>query len=217
MSGSPVRSSLMTYLALALVAAGAGACGEGDATASDQTERRKPFTVETLDQFVLRPDEAPKGTEFVEGSSGPFTVEELWPSDCCLGLQLEFEELGFRSAYGSRFEKPGYSGDPLVTRPGMEYVNSTAVLFSTDDGASDAMESWYRYFRAPSLDAVSTEGLGDEAIGVMGAPEAPAETVVLYLWRIGRLVLAVRAGGGTGTIGVGNIRPLADRMDERAT
>ena len=217
MSGSPVRPSLIAFLALVLVAAGTGACGEGDATASDEPDRREPFTVEALHDFVLGPDESPEGTEFVEGSSGPFNVEELWPSDCCLGLQLEFEELGFRSAYGSRFEKPGYSGDPLVTRPGTEYLNSTAVLFSTDDGASDALESWYRYFRAPSLDPVSTDGLGDEAIGVAGAPEAPAETVVLYLWRIGRLVLAVRAAGGTGTIGVENIRPLADRMHERAT
>ncbi len=211
---TPARPIVLLLPVLMLAA---GACAGEGARAADPKEPPRVITDETLDQLVLRPEEAPEGTEFVEGSSGPFTVEELWPSDCCLGLQVEFEDLGFRSAYGSRFEKPGYSGDPLVTRPGMEYLNSTAVLFSDDEGASEAIESWFEYFRAPSLDRVSTEGLGDEAIAVIGAPEAPAETMFLYLWRIGRLVLAVRAGAGTGTIGEQDIRSVVDRMDERAS
>lgn len=196
--------------------AGLTACAR-DGAPERQKEHRRFFTSADLDDIVLPPTEAPPETEFIGELSGRFTLEELWPSSCCPGPHEDFDAAGFRAAYGSWFQRPGHSEDPIDARPGFELVSSTVVLFSDAEGASEAMRSWIEYFKSPGVEPLSTDGLGEEAAGFIGSPDAPAETLVFYFWRIGRLLLALRASGGTGTIGVENIRPLADRMDRRAS
>jgi hypothetical protein len=146
---------------------------------------------------------------------GDLELDELWPSDCCVALQEAFSDAGFVAAAGALFERPGHSGDPIDTRPGYEVVSSEVASFVTDGGASDAMASWVDYHRAPELDPLPAQGLGADALAFVGMPNAPAETVVLFFWRIGRLVLHLRATGGS--ILVTEVRALADRMDARAS
>jgi hypothetical protein len=175
------------------------------------------YTAEDLDDIVLRPDEAPEGTEVREDASGQYDLEDFWPSSCCLGLQEQFDQAGFQTARVTMFEQPGHSADPLDTRPGWEQVSSTAVLFFSDEGAAEAMDTWIAYYRAPVLEPVDVDGLGDEAVGLAGSPMAPAEELVMYFWRRGRLLLSLRASTGAGTVPVAAVRRLADRMDARAS
>ena len=191
------------------------ACGEEAAKVAGGADRF--YTAEDLDEIVLRPDEAPEGTEVRDDASGPYDLEDFWPSSCCLGLQEQFDQAGFQTAQVTMFEQPGHSADPLDTRPGWEQVSSTAVLFFSDEGASEAMETWIDYHRAPVLEPVDVDGLGAEAVGLAGSPMAPAEEQVLYFWRRGRLLLSLRASTGAGTVPLAQVRRLADRMDARAS
>jgi hypothetical protein len=190
--------------------------GCSEPAAPEELVYRSDFSAADLAQIVLQPDEAPPGTDFVEESSGPFALEEFWPSTCCPVQQEAFGDAGFSSAYGNIFEKPGHSGDPIDTRPGVEVASSQAALFVDERGASQAMLAWIDYYAAPELGPAPTEGLGEESAGLVGHPNAPAETLILYFWRIGPLVLNLRVSGGTDTIGVEQVRSLADRMNARA-
>ena len=188
-----------------------------DRTSVDAASRDRPYSTSELEGFVLRPDEGPPGTRFVEGGSGPLSVEQMWPSSCCPAQQEAFDDAAYRAGYGALFVRPGHSGEPIDTRPGFEVVNSEAALFVTEEGATEAMGVWVDYHEASELDALPAEGLGEDAAAFVGSPNAPAETVVLFFWRKGRLVLFLRATGGTGTVRVEEVRGWAGRMDRRAS
>ena len=189
----------------------------GDDSQEKVVEREEHVGATDLGDVVLEASEAPPGTEYLSERSGTLRVEELWPSDCCPTQQMVFQDAGFTTAYARVFEKPGHTGDPVDSRPGWEAVSSAAVLFRTEEGASAAMDSWLGYYESPALEAVSAEGLGDEAIAVTGSPESPAEVFFLYLWRIDRAVLNLRASAGAGTVSVADVRALVDLMDSRVT
>lgn len=193
------------------------ACGQPESGGRTGDRSSQYHTAADLDDIVLRPDEAPEGTEYLEDRSGELSLKELWPTSCCLGVQDQFRQDGFQTAYAAVFERPGHSADPIDARPGFEVVSSSAVLFLDEQGASEAMGQWADYFREPALEPIDVEGFGEEAVGLAGSPEAPAEILVLYLWRIGRLVLNLRVSAGAGTVGVADARGLADRMRDRAT
>ena len=180
-------------------------------------DRDEHVRASDLGDVLLEASEAPPGTEYLPERSGTLRVEELWPSDCCPTQQLIFEQAGFSTAYARVFEKPGHTGDPIDTRPGWETVSSVAVLFRTPEGASTAMDSWLGYYESPALEAASAEGLGDEAVAVTGSPESPSDVFFLYLWRIDRALLGLRASAGAGTVSVADVRALVDRMDSRVT
>jgi hypothetical protein len=198
-----------------LVMAGASSCGGTETVAA--SDRSRTYLPSDLEGFVLRPDEGPEGTRFVEGASGPLTLERFWPSSCCPSQQQAFAEAGFLAGYGVLFERPGRSGEPIDTRPGFEQLSSRAALFRSEAGASEAMAGWTEYQDAGELDPLPGHGLGEEAGAFMGSPDAPAETVVLYVWRMGHLLLYLRASVGTGTVPVEQVRALVDRMDRRAS
>ena len=202
-------------LCLGLAVLGASACQGADGVSAADPARS--YGPEDLEGLVLRPDEGPDETGFVEGASGTMVLERFWPSSCCPAQQAAFDEAGFVEGYAALFERPGRSGVPIDTRPGFEQVSSRAALFRSDAGASEAMAEWLDYQDAAELDPLPTRGLGEEAHAVVGSPAAPAETVVLYLWRMGRLLLYLRASVGTGSVPVERVRELADRMDRRAT
>jgi hypothetical protein len=197
--------------ALCLVLA---ACAEEARSEADSEPRF--HTAEDLPDIVLHADEAPEGTEFVEDASGSQDLERFWPTSCCLGIQAQFEDAGFQTAQVAVFEQPGRSADPVDTRPGWELVSSSAVLFLTDEGAATAMDHWVEYYPSPVLEPVSVRGLGEDAVGLAGSPSAPAERVYLYFWRYGRLVLALRASTGEGTVSLDQVRRLVDAIDARA-
>ena len=201
-------------LALALLVVAAASCGKGTVAASDPPRAHSPADLEGI---VLRPDEGPEGTLFVESASGTMTLERFWPSSCCPAQQLAFADAGFEAGHATLFERPGRSGEPIDTRPGFEQLSSRAALFRSELGASEAMAGWIEYQDAGELDPLPARGLGEVAEGFVGSPDAPAETVVLYVWRIGRLVLYLRASVGTGTVAVEQVRAMADRMDRRAS
>jgi hypothetical protein len=198
-----------------LVMAGASSCGGTETGAA--SDRSRTYLPSDLEGFVLRPDEGPEGTRFAEGASGPLTLERFWPSSCCPSQQQAFAEAGFLAGYGVLFERPGRSGEPIDTRPGFEQLSSRAALFRSEAGASEAMAGWTEYQDAGELDPLPGHGLGEEAGAFMGSPDAPAETVVLYVWRMGHLLLYLRASVGTGTVPVEQVRALVDRMDRRAS
>ena len=175
------------------------------------------YTADDLPDLVLHRNDAPEGTEFIEDRSGHRSLEELWPSSCCLSVQLKFEEEGFQTAQVAVFERPGHSADPVDTRPGWELVSSSAVLFMSDEGAAEAMGVWIDHHQAPVLDPVDVRGLGEQAVGLAGTPTSPAEQQYLYFWRRGRLLLALRASTGAGTVSVEEVRRLVDGMDGRAS
>ena len=187
----------------------------GNADARDPVPRR--ITATDLGQIVLRADEAPVGTVYLAELSGPVTLEQLWSPDCCPGQIAAFDEAGFTTGYRSLFEKPGHSGDPVDARPGVEVAASTVALFTDAEGASEAMRDWYDYYRSPVFDPVPSDGLGVEAIAVMGSPNSPAEAVYLYLWRIDRLLLSLRVSAGRESIDLEQVRAMVDRMDARAS
>jgi hypothetical protein len=200
-------------VALVLVVLAAGCAGDADG------DRAAPvrFSPSDLPGMVLRAEEAPAGTEYIAASSGVLSLEDVWGSDCCPTQQEEFDDAGFAAAAGAFFEQPGHSGDPIDTRPGVEIASSTAVLFVTSTGAEAAMDSWFDYYRSPVLDPLDTSGLGEEAIAVTGSPDAPAEELFLYLWRIDRLVLSLRVSAGRGSVSLDEVRDWVDRMDARAS
>lgn len=204
----------LTAVLLALVLPSAS-CSQP--AAPEELEFRTDFAATDLAEIVLQADEAPPGTDFVEETSGPFALEEFWPSSCCPTQQEAFGDAGFSSAYGSIFEKPGHSGDPIDTRSGFEVVSSQAVLFLHDEGASEAMLAWIDYYAAPELGPAPSEGLGEESAAFVGNPNAPAEALFLYFWRIGPLLLNLRVSAGTGSVGIEDVRPLVDRINERAS
>jgi hypothetical protein len=201
-------------LAMALLVVAAASCGNGMVAASDPPRAYSPADLEGI---VLRPDEGPEGTLFVESASGTMTLERFWPSSCCPAQQMAFADAGFEAGHATLFERPGRSGEPIDTRPGFEQLSSRAALFRSELGASEAMAGWIEYQDAGELDPLPARGLGEVAEGFVGSPDAPAETVVLYVWRIGRLVLYLRASVGTGTVPVEQVRAMADRMDRRAS
>ena len=201
--------------ALLVLVVGASSCaGTGGHSAS---EADRTYVPEDLEAFVVRPDEGPEGTRFVEGASGTLTLERFWPSSCCPAQQAAFDDAGFVAGYGALFERPGRSGEPIDTRAGFEQLSSRVALFRSEDGASEAMASWIEYQDAGELDPLPGRGLGQEVGAFVGSPDAPAETVVLYVWRVGRLLLYLRASVGTGSVPVERVRELADRMDRRAS
>jgi hypothetical protein len=200
--------------AVAAVCLMVSACAQ---EASESAQEPRFYTAEDLPDLVLRADEGPDGTEFVEDPSGSQDLERFWPTSCCLGIQAQFEDAGFQTAQVAVFEQPGRSADPVDTRPGWELVTSSAVLFLTDEGAATAMDEWIEYYRAPVLEPVSVRGLGEDAVGLAGSPSAPSERVYLYFWRYGRLVLALRASTGEGTVSLDQVRRLIDVIDARAT
>jgi hypothetical protein len=202
-------------LGLAVLAA-VSSCGGSEGATTD-ADRPRSYTPSELEGFVLRPDEGPEGTTFVEGASGTLTLERFWPSSCCPAQQVAFDDAGFVAGYGVLFERPGRSGEPIDTRPGFEQLSSRVALFRSEDGASEAMAGWIEYQDAGELDPLPGRGLGEEVGAYVGSPDAPAETVVLYVWRMGRLVLYLRASVGSGSIAVERIRELAGRMDRRAS
>jgi hypothetical protein len=199
---------------MALLVVAAASCGNGMGAASDPPRAYSPADLEGI---VLRPDEGPEGTLFVESASGTMTLERFWPSSCCPAQQMAFADAGFQAGHATLFERPGRSGEPIDTRPGFEQLSSRAALFRSELGASEAMAGWIEYQDAGELDPLPARGLGEVAEGFVGSPDAPAETVVLYVWRIGRLVLYLRASVGTGTVPVEQVRAMADRMDRRAS
>jgi hypothetical protein len=208
-----VTGQLAVCVAVALV--GAPACDRASRVTASGPDRT--YTAGDLEGFVLRPDEAPEGTMFVEGASGTLSLERFWPSSCCPAQQAAFDEAGFVTGYGSLFERPGRSGEPIDTRPGFEQLSSRAALFRSEAGAIEAMAGWIDYQDAGELDPLPGRGLGEEVGAFVGSPDAPAETVVLYVWRTGRLLLYLRAAVGTGSIPVERVRELAARMDGRAS
>lgn len=207
----------MTRLALAvsLLVATTVSCGAEERVAASGPPRT--YSPADLEGIVLRPDEGPEGTRFVEGASGSMTLERFWPSSCCPAQQLAFADAGFEAGHATLFERPGHSGEPIDTRPGFEQVSSRTALFRSEFGASEAMAGWIEYQDGGELDTLPARGLGEEAEAFVGSPEAPAETVVLYVWRIGRLLLYLRASVGSGTVPVEQVRELAERMDRRAS
>jgi hypothetical protein len=191
------------------------ACGGG--TSSGAAETKGELDAGRLDEVVLRAGDAPEGTEYIPERSGALLLDELWPSDCCPGQQLLFEDDGFTYAYAGVFEKPGHTSDPIDTRSGWEVVSSAAVMFETSTGASEALGEWLAYYDSPVLERLPAEGLGEESVGVMGSPNAPAEVFFLYLWRIDRVVLALRASVGADTVAPDQVRALVDVMDARVS
>jgi hypothetical protein len=211
----PPRRSLLPFVLVCLVLPGAAGCGR-EAISETGSEGRF-YTADDLPDLVLHRDEAPEGTEFLKDRSGRRDLERFWPSSCCVGVQVQFEEAGFQTAHVALFERPGHSADPVDTRPGWELVTSSAVLFMTDEGAAEAMDMWIDHHRAPVLDPVDVRGLGKHAVGLAGSPTSPAEQQYLYFWRRGRLLLALRASTGAGTVSVEQVHRLVDRMDARAS
>lgn len=199
---------------LFLVALVLTSCG-GSAVATDPAPRT--ISAADLDELVLAPHEAPPGTEYLAASSGPLTVKKLWNPACCPGQIAAFEEAGFTTGYRSMFQRPGHSGDPIDARPGVEVAASTAAMFTDTAGADRAMREWHEFYDSPVLDPLGTDGLGEDAIAVMGSPNAPAEVVFLYLWRIDEVVLSLRVSGGRGTVGLDRVRGMVDRMARRAS
>jgi hypothetical protein len=197
-----------------LVVATASCAGEGTVAASGPP---RTYSAVDLEGIVLRPDEGPEGTRFIESASGSMTLERFWPSSCCPAQQIAFADAGFEAGHATLFERPGRSGEPIDTRPGYEQLSSRAALFRSEFGASEAMAGWIEYQDAGELDPLPDRGLGEDAEAFVGSPDAPAETVVLYVWRIGRLVLYLRASVGSGTVPVEQVRALADLMDRRAS
>ncbi len=200
----------------AVVALLSSSCDGTDrvAAAGDEPPTYSP---DDLDGLVLRPEEAPDATRFVEDGSGSLTLERFWPSWCCPVQQEAFDQAGFVAGHAALFERPGRSGEPIDTRPGFEQVSSRVALFRSEAGASDAMAGWLEYQDAAELDPLPGRGLGEEVGAFVGSPDAPAETVVLYVWRMGRLLLYLRASVGTDSVPVERVRALADRMDLRAS
>jgi len=207
----PLRSLASLAVAVALAA-----CG-GDADAGDPAAPPREIEAADLAGLVLRADEAPEGTDYLAESSGMLMLKDLWNPACCPGQIAAFEEAGFSTGYRSFFQQPGHSGDPIDARPGVEVASSTAVLFTNATGASRALRDWYAYYEAPVFELVGKEGLGEEAIAVMGSPDAPAEIVFLYLWRIDKLVLSLRVSAGRGSVSLEQVRTWVDRMDARAS
>lgn len=191
------------------------ACGGG--TSSGAAETKDQLDAAKLDEVVLRPEEAPAGTEYLPERSGAILLDELWPSDCCPGQQVLFQDAGFTTAHVGVFEKPGHTSDPIDTRSGWEVVSSAAVLFQTSTGASEALGDWLAYYDSPVLDRLPTDGLGEESIGLRGSPNAPAEVFYLYLWRVDRAVFSLRVSAGAESVSTDDVRALVNLMDERTS
>lgn len=226
MNGIGLRAGTVAAV-LALFAA---ACGEGtdedrpatptkapavEGTPTGESGAVGPFSVEDLERIVLKPAEAPAGTEFYSSFPGGTSLNHVFAGQAG-GVEGSFVD-------GVENEFSG-DGGPLVANT----IDSGALLF--DDGASAA-----KAFRLLAADygsreqvrggiepvrGIPAESLGEESFGVRGSfnPTYPPYDFVLYAWREGNLVLYVYGWGPRGEPGTADqerILDVARTMDRR--
>ena len=93
-------------------------------------------------------------------------------------------------------------------------MQSIAGVFETPEGADSTLLRYVADLRAFQLTdevRIDADGLGASSEGLRGL--ADGEKVTVYAWRTGNLVLVVT---GSGSIPVGDVRALADVMQDRA-
>jgi len=196
--GSP-RSWLLA-LAVALILP---ACGGGGRT----------FSPDDLPRILLQPSEAPEGTAYAEGYSGPRSLEAFARD----GAELDaLRADGFRAAYVAYFPPEAFFERRTIP-PDAVAIQVIAVLFEGPDGASTTMNRFVGDVRERQLrDATDLPagGLGDESFGLQGRAAVDGSPLVVYVWRVRNLVLVA---SGSGPISAEEVRTLAGKMQARAS
>lgn len=204
-----------TAAALALLAA----CGGGRAIAPSDLAR-----------ILLRPGEAPRGTVFLRGDSGPLGLDRVrarWHLLVIDGLDRDIGDeesagllervesdlrgFGFRGGYRALAAAPEEQGEPLS-------VAAESWLFADPGGAERAFDAYRDLLRGTGRAPTSVAGLGDEAIAQHG-PTAGDFYLYGFAWRRGSAVVLVTAGGTRDyehAMDRSQVRALAERIDARA-
>ncbi|MEO8292571.1 MAG: hypothetical protein ABI635_05490 [Actinomycetota bacterium] len=172
----------------------------------------RPFTQDDLSAIVLGRRDTPPGTEFAPQYSVDQTIDQF-ASDAEELTALRQDR--FVGAHTALFVPKDQLGDPtLHARHGATFVQSIAAVFETPEGADSTLLRYVANLRAFELTdevRIDADGLGASSEGLRGL--ADGEKVTVYAWRTGNLVLVVT---GSGTIPVGDVRALADVMQDRA-
>lgn len=204
-----VRRSLWTAVVVsALLATG---CHSGDAPTVAAHGR---FTPADVDAIVLQSSDALKGTAYVESISGSQNLAAFARD----GVELaHLRDDGFEIGHLSLFFPAGHTngGAPKPLTNDSVIVQGIAGLFHDADGAERSLERYVEDLRSrqlPNAHQVASEGLGQSSFGLQGTTP-DGSRVLIYVWRVDNLVLAV---SGSGPVDGGNVRALADLVNDRA-
>ena len=172
----------------------------------------RPFTVRDLPAVALGRGDAPAGTEFAPQYSVDQTIDEFASDDEELtALRVD----AFVVAHVTLYVPEGQLQETAPpVEPGDVFVQGVAGLFETSAGADSSLRRYVANLRAFQLrheTRISAGGLGDSSEGLRG--KADGESVTVFAWRTDNLLLVV---SGSGAIGSGDVRALADLTQRRA-
>lgn len=192
--------ALFSALALAL-----SACGE------------QSFTERDLSRLVLQKHEAPVGTELVQNSSGPQSLDEYARND--EQKKIAMADAGFVSSYFNFFLSPKTFTSTDFSEASAEgaIADSFVMLFATVEGATQGLQILEDTIHrdGAGLEDRSADGLGDEAFAVKGTIQRGLPPGFLFAWRVGNAVFGLIAAGAPGAINENAARRLADVMYAR--
>lgn len=199
----------MAALAL-LVTAGCRA-DTGSATENDPG----PYTRADVDAIVLGPNDAPRGTSYVDSVSGYQDLRAFARDDVELALlNADGFQVGHLALFFPRGRTDGGPPEPLTNDS--KIVQGITGLFRDADGAERSLERYVQDLRSrqlPNARDMPAAGLGESSFGLRGKTPDGAR-VQMFVWRIGNLILAV---SGSGPVAQGEVRALADEVNARAS
>ena len=203
------RLRVMSTVAIcALIALGAGACGDDDSNsgATPAQAQKRTFTERDLPGLVIARSEAPRGTEVDFAGPGVFEKEVDSPEDRKRLRRLQ--AIGMRANYSIEFE-PNSENAPFVAAAAVAFKDSSAAQAGLDHLLKGDLEEL-----APAR-RIGAEGLGESSYGVNGKFERQFPTASFGL-RTGNLVQVVRVSAQDEAASVKKGRALARRLEALA-
>lgn len=196
--------SISTVAACALIALGAGACGDDD----DSDSEARTFTKGDLPGLVTPRSEKPEGTKVLAELTGPGTFAKDADSAEDRRRNQRLRDIGMRGDYQIEFEP---------TKRGVPFVAELAVLFKDAGAARAGLAEILKGDRAELDPAkrISAAGLGEESYGLNGKFERKYPTASFGL-RTGNVVQIVRTAGEDEAQSLKQGRERARRLEARA-
>ena len=198
--------AMSTVAACALIALGAGACGDDDSDDDSSRPQRRSFTERDLPRLVIARSEAPGGTEV--DSAGPGVLEKEVDSPDDRRRLRRLRTIGMRANYGVEFE-PNSENAPFVAAMAIAFEDPSAARAGLDHLLKGELGE---LAPAKKIDAA---GLGESSYGVNGKFEGEFPTASFGL-RTGNLVQVVRVSAQDEAATVKKGRALARRLETLA-
>jgi hypothetical protein len=196
-----------------MVMLGVTACHGGEERVTPSPAPHGRFTAADVNAIVLGPADALGGMAYVNGASGIQDLQAFARDDTELAhLRSDGFEVGHLALF---FPKDHTNRGVPLTNDSV-IVQGITGLFHDAIGAERSLDRYVGDLRSRQLidpRDVSSNGLGDQAVGLLGTSPDGAH-VLIYVWRADNLILAV---AGVGPVERERVRSLADLLNGRAS